>query len=334
MSARAQPLDGDPAARVLVAGASGFAGALAAQLVWRHPRLELARSTARSDAGTPPRPALPALPRPARADRARPRRGSRTSTRRSSPIRTAPRRRWSPSCAASACPSSTSRPTSGSATCRPTSTGTASTAPRSCSTSAVYGLTELTASEIARRELVANPGLLPDRERARARAARRGGADRRRRRSTPSQGVSGAGRGGGDEMHSSSLDENAFAYKIEGHRHAPEIAQELAALGGPAPVTFVPHLLPLDQGELASCYVQPTEPVARDELRALYAERYADEPLRRAGRRAARAFATCATPTSAASTSRVDGARPGRSPSPRSTTSGRAPPGRRSRTST
>ena len=38
-----QPLAGEPAARVLVAGASGFAGALAAELVWHHPRLELAR---------------------------------------------------------------------------------------------------------------------------------------------------------------------------------------------------------------------------------------------------------------------------------------------------
>ena len=52
------------------------------------------------------------------------------------------------------------------------------------------------------------------------------------------------------------MDENAFPYKTEGHRHRPEIEQELAALGSPAPVTFVPHLLPLDQGELTSCYVQ------------------------------------------------------------------------------
>ena len=74
------------------------------------------------------------------------------------------------------------------------------------------------------------------------------------------QGVSGAGRGGGDGMHYAAMDENAFAYKTEGHRHRPEIEQELAALGGPAPVVFVPHLLPLDQGELASCYAQTTEP--------------------------------------------------------------------------
>ena len=52
LSARAQPLDGEPAARVLVAGASGFTGALAAQIVWRHPSLELVAITSRSDAGT------------------------------------------------------------------------------------------------------------------------------------------------------------------------------------------------------------------------------------------------------------------------------------------
>ena len=47
-----QPLDGDPVSRVIVAGASGLAGALAADLVWHHPKLELARASSRSDAGT------------------------------------------------------------------------------------------------------------------------------------------------------------------------------------------------------------------------------------------------------------------------------------------
>ncbi|MGH2924541.1 MAG: N-acetyl-gamma-glutamyl-phosphate reductase, partial [Solirubrobacterales bacterium] len=46
-------------ARVLVAGASGFAGALAAQLVWEHPSLELAAVTSRGDAGTPLRELYP-----------------------------------------------------------------------------------------------------------------------------------------------------------------------------------------------------------------------------------------------------------------------------------
>jgi hypothetical protein len=57
---RQQPLDGEPVARVLVAGASGLAGALAAELVWRHPRLELVAVSARSDAdpARPPRSAV------------------------------------------------------------------------------------------------------------------------------------------------------------------------------------------------------------------------------------------------------------------------------------
>ncbi len=80
-------------------------------------------------------------------------------------------------------------------------------------------------------------------------------------------------------MHYASMDENAFAYKTEGHRHRPEIEQELAALGSPAPVVFVPHLLPLDQGELASCYAQTTEPVTKEAVQALYRERYAGEPF-------------------------------------------------------
>src|SRR5262245_56977314 len=49
--AKAQPLKGDPTARVLVAGAAGYAGALAADIVWRHPRLELVEVTARSEVG-------------------------------------------------------------------------------------------------------------------------------------------------------------------------------------------------------------------------------------------------------------------------------------------
>ena len=93
------------------------------------------------------------------------------------------------------------------------------------------------------------------------------------------QGTSGYGRSSDDAVHFTSMTENAFPYKTEGHRHRPEIEQELAALGSPAPVTFVPHLLPLDQGELATCFAQTTEPVSRDAVQALYRERYAGEPF-------------------------------------------------------
>ena len=77
----------------------------------------------------------------------------------------------------------------------------------------------------------------------------------------------------------SAMDENAFAYKTEGHRHRPEIEQELAALGSPVEVTFVPHLLPLDQGELTSCYVRTSESLSKEEVQGLYRERYREEPF-------------------------------------------------------
>ena len=51
------------------------------------------------------------------------------------------------------------------------------------------------------------------------------------------------------------VDENVSPYGVPRHRHTPEIEQELAALGSDTRITFTAHLLPLDQGELVSCYV-------------------------------------------------------------------------------
>ncbi|HWW66714.1 MAG TPA: N-acetyl-gamma-glutamyl-phosphate reductase, partial [Solirubrobacterales bacterium] len=142
----------------------------------------------------------------------------------------------------------------------------------------VYGLTEMYREELREAKLVATPGCYPTASvLALAPLAERGLLTDVV--ISAMQGVSGAGRGGGDAMHYVSMDENAFAYKAEGHRHRPEIEQELAALGSPAPVAFVPHLLPLDQGELTSCFAQTTEPISKEEVQALYRERYAGEPF-------------------------------------------------------
>ena len=90
-------------------------------------------------------------------------------------------------------------------------------------------------------------------------------------------GVSGAGRAATETTHFSTVDENVNAYKVGVHRHTPEIDQELAALGAEHPVTFVPHMVPLDQGELVSCYVTATADVGG--VRELYEAAYADEPF-------------------------------------------------------
>ena len=77
------------------------------------------------------------------------------------------------------------------------------------------------------------------------------------------------------------VDENVTPYGVGTHRHAPEIDQELVALGAreDLKVTFTPHLLPLDQGELVSCYVTVSDDASVDDVVELYENAYAGEPF-------------------------------------------------------
>ncbi len=96
------------------------------------------------------------------------------------------------------------------------------------------------------------------------------------------QGISGAGRVFDDTTHLSIAGENILPYKVASHRHTPEIEEQLSDLDPAHPeltVQFQAHLVPLDQGELASCYVTPTRTIAAAELRELYADAYAREPF-------------------------------------------------------
>jgi len=140
---------------------------------------------------------------------------------------------------------------------------------------AVYGLPELYREQIRGAPLVANPGCYPTASLlALAPLARAGLIDDVI--IDAKSGVSGAGRGLSDKTHFVAADENVNAYGVPRHRHIPEIEQELAALGADVRITFIPHLVPLDQGELVSCYVTAS-PVA--DLEALYEEAYAHEPF-------------------------------------------------------
>ena len=69
-------------------------------------------------------------------------------------------------------------------------------------------------------------------------------------------GVSGAGRSPGIGVHFSEVNESVGAYALGGHRHLPELTQELGKLSrnGEVRVTFVPHLIPMTRGILATCY--------------------------------------------------------------------------------
>jgi|SRR5829696_1126804 len=78
-------------------------------------------------------------------------------------------------------------------------------------------------------------------------------------------GVSGAGRTLKASSHATSVLENVSPYKVGSHQHSPEIEQALGF-----PVCFVPHLLPVKRGLLATCYVTATGDL-RDSLEAVYA---------------------------------------------------------------
>jgi N-acetyl-gamma-glutamyl-phosphate reductase len=142
---------------------------------------------------------------------------------------------------------------------------------------AVYGLPELYRSDIARADLVANPGCYPTASILALAPLARAGVIADAVIDAKS-GVSGAGRAATQATHFVTVDENVEAYKVPRHRHTPEIEQELAALGCEVRITFTPHLLPLDQGELVSCYVSTGGRVSSQaELETLYADAYRDE---------------------------------------------------------
>jgi len=94
-------------------------------------------------------------------------------------------------------------------------------------------------------------------------------------------GISGAGRSPGLGAHFSEVNESVGAYAIGGHRHLPELTQELGKLSrnGGVHVTFVPHLVPMTRGILTTCYFDLKGSLA--ELQEAYREFYAGQPFTR-----------------------------------------------------
>ena len=152
------------------------------------------------------------------------------------------------------------------ATPPPTRSGTASPIPIPAGSST--GATRCRAAG-AHRQARGEPRLLCDRGPARAPAAR--GGDRPGRVVVDAKsGVSGAGRGLKPESHAGHVLENLTPYKVGRHQHAAEIEQALGF-----PVCFVPHLLPVKRGLVASCYAHPLARDLRERLEAAYAGSHA-----------------------------------------------------------
>ena len=152
---------------------------------------------------------------------------------------------------------------------------------------AVYGLPELHREEIAQTGLVGNPGCYPSAAiLAMAPAIDAGIVDPDVVVDAKS-GVSGAGRGGSIDLNFSEVNENFKAYNLDGHRHHPEIVQELDELGNgdELRLTFLTHLVPMTRGILVTCYAPlnagalPGGEDGKAAVREIYNDYYADEPF-------------------------------------------------------
>jgi N-acetyl-gamma-glutamyl-phosphate reductase len=158
---------------------------------------------------------------------------------------------------------------------------------------AAYGLTELNRDAVKAAKLVANPGCYPESALLALAPAVQAGIISPEIIVDSKSGVTGAGRGLALNLHLGEAAESVSAYGLSGHRHFPEIVQELTRMWPPveAPkpstpkVTFTPHLMPMTRGILSTCYAAlwpgqlPAGEQAKEAVRELYRDFYAGEPF-------------------------------------------------------
>ena len=141
---------------------------------------------------------------------------------------------------------------------------------------AAYGLTEWNRDALPAAELVACPGCYP----TGALLALKPlldvgliGADADIYIDAKS-GVSGAGKKPSARTHFSEVHGSVAAYGIFAHRHGAEIEQELSR-----PVTFVPHLVPLDRGILETIYTRLRPGATAETVGEAFARAYGGSPF-------------------------------------------------------
>jgi N-acetyl-gamma-glutamyl-phosphate reductase len=142
---------------------------------------------------------------------------------------------------------------------------------------AVYGLPELHRERVRGARLVAVPGCYPTGALLGLAPLARAGLLSEPVIIDAKSGTTGAGRGAKVEQLFAEVNENVRPYAIDGHRHLPEIEQELRAAGATAVPVFVPHLLPVSRGILSTMYVRL--PGGRPPLERLFTQAYGDEPF-------------------------------------------------------
>lgn len=144
-----------------------------------------------------------------------------------------------------------------------------------------YGLTELNREQVAKARVVGNPGCYPTTVLLGLAPLLQGGnplIDTDHIIADCKSGVSGAGRKAEVGTLFSEAGDNFKAYGVLGHRHHPEIAEQLERLAGkPVGLTFTPHLVPMIRGMFSTLYVRILPEALDTDFQALYEQHYAGE---------------------------------------------------------
>lgn len=146
---------------------------------------------------------------------------------------------------------------------------------------AAYGLPELFRERLVGAKLIAGPGCYPTAALL-ALAPLTGLVDPASVSVVGMSGTSGAGKGLRDDLHASHAIANVAPYGAPTHRHTPEIERWWGAFAGteePAPLTFVPHLVPMVRGQLCTVTATLADGAEDAAVEAAYGEAYDNEPF-------------------------------------------------------
>jgi N-acetyl-gamma-glutamyl-phosphate reductase len=159
--------------------------------------------------------------------------------------------------------------------------GVAHPAPELCARAA-YGLVEMERDYVRDANLIAAPGCYPTAALLGSLPALRAGLVQPRVIVDAKSGVSGAGRSPLPTLHFAEANESVRAYGVDGHRHSGEMLSRMRrAAAGDVTLTFVPHLVPMTRGILATVYLEPREGVQAGTIPDIYREFAAAEAFLR-----------------------------------------------------
>ena len=143
---------------------------------------------------------------------------------------------------------------------------------------AVFGLPELFREKIKGADLVANPGCYATSAILAIAPLMKSGLACPDVFVDGKSGTSGAGMKPSERLHHPTCGESVIPYSVATHRHQPEIAMVTDMFaGGKSDIMFVPHLVPIVRGIISSCYFRMKKDVSQEEINSVYEKQYGAE---------------------------------------------------------